>query len=207
MDTKFRIHIADIMSLLADITAKEASVLNEIIEFTQDSEAISKKINSLETDADMIVHAAGLELRESGIILDDKSQDYYMLIYGFEECTDVIEDLAIAYNSYNVTSLREDYIPMLVAIEQASQTVVTLAAELRNPNKFGPIQLSIIELNHSRHEGVKMFSEAMRNLFTFEKDPIEIIRWKEIYSLTRDIFITYEDLADACEEFILKYSR
>ena len=112
----------------------------------------------------------------------------------------------VAFNSFNVTSLREDYIPSLVAVEQAAQSVVALAVAMRNPNKLTPIQLAIIEINHSRDEGVRMYSECMRNLFTYETDPIEIIRWKEIYSLTKEIFVAYEDLADACEGYILRYS-
>lgn len=206
MDTKFRAKIANIYSSLADITAKEASVINEMIDFVQDVDSIAKKVNSLESDADIIVHTSALEIREAGLQLDEESNDYYKIILLFEECTDVIEDLAIAYNSFNVTSLREDYIPMLVSVEQAAQSLVGLASAMRNPKKVGPIQLSIIDINHSRDVGVKMYSDSMKNLFTYEKDPIEIVRWKEIYTLTRDVFVAYEDVADACEEFILRYS-
>ncbi|MCR5802660.1 MAG: hypothetical protein K6G47_00225 [Clostridia bacterium] len=205
METKVKKIIADAFSSVADITAKEASVINEMIDFVQDVDSIAKKVNSMESDADMIVHTTSLQLKELGIIADEESQNYYKVLSLIEECTDVIEDLAIAYNSFNVTSLREDYVPMLVAVEQASHSLTMLASSMKKPSKVGPIQLAIIDLNHSRDEGVRMYSEAMKNLFTYEKDPVEIIRWKEIYSLTRDVFVAYEDVADACEEFILRF--
>ncbi|MBO7453246.1 MAG: hypothetical protein J6Z07_00705 [Lachnospiraceae bacterium] len=206
MNTKFRALVADTMASLADITSKEASVINEVIDFVQDAEAISKRVNSLESDADMIVHTFNLQIRENEYIMDEQMKHYFGFISYIEECTDVIEDLAIAFNSFNITSLREDYIPSLIAVEQAAEVIVNLVGSMRNPNKRGLIQNAIIDLNHCRDEGVRMYSESMRNLFTYEKDAIEIIRWKEIYTLTRDIFIAFEDFADSCEEYILKYS-
>ena len=206
MNTKFRALVADTMASLADITSKEASVINEVIDFVQDAEAISRRINSLENDADMIVHTFNLQIRESEYQLDDQMKHYLGFIGYIEECTDVIEDLAIAFNSFNITSLREDYIPSLVAVEQAAEVIVNLVGSMRNPNKRGLILNAIIDLNHCRDEGVRMYSESMRNLFTYEKDAVEIIRWKEIYSLTKDIFIAFEDFADSCEDYILKYS-
>ncbi len=205
MDTKVKNLIAGAFSSVADITAKEASVINEMIDFVQDVDSIAKKVNSLESDADILVHTTSLQLKEMGVQVDDESQKYYKILSLIEECTDVIEDLAIAYNSFNVTSLREDYIPMLVAVEQAAHSLTLLASSMKRTSKLGPIQLAIIDLNHSRDEGVRMYSEAMKNLFTYEKDPITIIRWKEIYSLTRDVFVAYEDVADACEEYIVRY--
>ena len=206
MNTKFRALVADTMASLADITSKEASVINEVIDFVQDAEAISRRVNSLENDADMIVHTFNIQIRENEYIMDEQMKHYFGFIGYIEECTDVIEDLAIAFNSFNITSLREDYIPSLIAVEQASEVIVNLVGSMRNPNKRGLIQNAIIDLNHCRDEGVRMYSESMRNLFTYEKDAIEIIRWKEIYTLTRDIFIAFEDFADSCEEYILKYS-
>ena len=205
MDTKVKNMIAGAFSSLADTTAKEASVINEMIDFVQDVDSIAKKVNSLESDADMLIHSTSLELKEMGVQSDDESSTYFKILMLFEECTDVIEDLAIAYNSFNVTSLREDYIPMLIAVEQAAQSLVLLASSMKKPNKTGPIQLAIIDLNHSRDEGVRMYSEALKNLFTYEKDPIEILRWKEIYTLTKDVFVAYEKVADLCEEFILRF--
>lgn len=205
MDTKVKNLIAGAFSSVADITAKEASVINEMIDFVQDVDSIAKKVNSLESDADILVHSTSLQLKEMGVQADDESQKYYKILSLIEECTDVIEDLAIAYYSFNVTSLREDYIPMLVAVEQAAHSLTLLASSMKRPSKLGPIHLAIIDINHSRDEGVRMYSDAMKNLFTYEKDPITIIRWKEIYSLTRDVFVAYENVADACEEYIVRY--
>lgn len=206
MDTKFRARVADTMSSIADIAAKESSVINEMIDFAQDADMIAKRIGSLELDADALYHSIFLEIRENGHQLDKQSFEYWDIVGKLEQCTDAIEDLAIAFNSFNVTSLREDYIPSLIAVEQAAQSVVSLAVAMRNPHKLTPIQLAIIEINHSKDVGINMYSECMRNLFIYEKDPIEIIRWKEIYSLTKEIFVAYEDLADACEGYILRYS-
>ena len=205
MDAKVRNKIAGVFSSVADITAKEASVINEMIDFIQDVDSIAKKVNSLESDADMLVHTTSLQLKDMGVHADDESIKFYTILSLFEECTDVIEDLAIAYNSFNVTSLREDYVPMLIAVEQAAQSLSSLASSMKKPSKVGPVQLAIIDLNHSRDEGVRMYSEAMKNLFTYEKDPVEIIRWKEIYTLTKDVFVAYENVADACEEYIFQY--
>lgn len=190
------------LSLLGDIIVREASVLAELIDYVQDIDNICKRISFLESDADSILHQVKMALKNDFTELDADGRDLWEILLLAEACTDSFEDLTRAFNSYNITSLREEIIPVLISVETAARFVSDMLATVGSDEALLDTHRALIEINHLQDETVRTICACIKTLFVNEKDPIEIIKWKAIYDLTQRIFDDYEDLADKCEDYI-----
>ena len=56
------------------------------------------------------------------------------------------------------------------------------------------------------NEGDVLFRKALATLFREENDPIEIIKWKDMYELLEDTLDAGEHLADTVEGIMAKYA-
>lgn len=63
---------------------------------------------------------------------------------------------------------------------------------------------NIIEINRLENLGDAVFRRALGKLFREEKDPIEIIRWKDIFENLEDTLDACEHLADTVRGVIVK---
>lgn len=204
MDQDSRIEIFERMTSLAEVLSNEAQTLCELVDFIDDSEVIAKRVASLETEADVISHMMANRFRGSSLVEDKEAMTLFKIFAKLEECTDVIDDLASSIVAYNVLELRSEMIQDIVAINSCAIRVAQLVASLKEGESFGESQRLVIAINHFRDNAKTNWANNMRELFKNEKDPIEVIRWKEIISQIANVFSVYEHFADLCEEYLLK---
>lgn len=61
------------------------------------------------------------------------------------------------------------------------------------------------EIYHLESAGDKLYRQEVARLFEFEKDPIEIIKWKEILEHIETTLDHCEAIADLLKSVVLKY--
>ena len=62
-----------------------------------------------------------------------------------------------------------------------------------------------VEVNRLENEADRMHDEALRRLFEEEKDPITVIKWKEILDLLEEATDRCEDVANVLESIVVKH--
>ena len=62
----------------------------------------------------------------------------------------------------------------------------------------------MIKINEAEDMGDKIYQKSMKNLFTNESNPIEIIKWRKIYDCLENCMDSCEKIANNVEEIILK---
>ncbi len=62
-----------------------------------------------------------------------------------------------------------------------------------------------IEINRLENEADRIHQEAVGDLFEQEKDPIMIIKWKEILDFLEDATDRCEDVANVVENIVVKH--
>ena len=70
--------------------------------------------------------------------------------------------------------------------------------------KKSKITETIIEINRLENLGDAVFRRALWKLFRDEENPIEIIRWKDIYENLEDTLDACEHLADTVRGVVIK---
>ena len=70
--------------------------------------------------------------------------------------------------------------------------------------KFEYITEQCVEVNALENEADRVCREAISRLFDEEKDPIQLIKWKEIYETLEKATDKCEDAANIMESVVLK---
>ena len=63
----------------------------------------------------------------------------------------------------------------------------------------------VVEINRLENEADRLHQHAMQRLFDEERDPIELIKWKEILDYLEETTDRCEDVADLLEGVVLKH--
>jgi uncharacterized protein Yka (UPF0111/DUF47 family) len=76
-------------------------------------------------------------------------------------------------------------------------------SEIKNHKKSNKLNDYAIEINNIEEQGDRCYKDAMKELFDKEKDPVRIIKMKEIYKELEDTLDNCEDVADCVEGIII----
>jgi uncharacterized protein Yka (UPF0111/DUF47 family) len=84
----------------------------------------------------------------------------------------------------------------------ADQLVIALQALERRTG----ISTPAVEINRLENEADRAHQIALRRLFEEERDPITIIKWKEILDFLEDATDRCEDVANVLEGVVVKHA-
>jgi predicted phosphate transport protein (TIGR00153 family) len=158
------------------------------------------EIRDAEHRGDEISHDIGHRLENTFVTPFDR-EDIHALISGLDDVLDYIEEVADTFILYRIEA------PTPVAIEQASIVVrqcEQLHEALSHLRGFKDLDKYWIEVHRLENEGDRVARTAIANLFENEKDPIELIKWKDVYSLLEATIDKCEDVANIVERIVVK---
>lgn len=121
-----------------------------------------------------------------------------------DDLTDAIEDVLLGMYMFHITTFRSEVMQFTDLILRCCEALKEMARELHNFRKSNILQQKIIEINALEEEGDKLYTEAMRHLYTAEKDPLTIISWTTMYDRLEKCCDCCEDVADMVEQVIMK---
>ncbi len=158
------------------------------------------EIRDAEHRGDEISHDIGRRLENTFVTPFDR-EDIHALISALDDVLDYIEEVADTFVLYRIDA------PTPVAIEQAAIVVrqcEQLHEALGHLRGFKDLDKYWIEVHRLENEGDRVARNAIAGLFEDEKDPIELIKWKEVYSLLETTIDKCEDVANIIERIVVK---
>ncbi len=164
-----------------------------------------KAIEDVEHECDKHVHKILQQVNKSFITPIDR-EDIYMIAKELDNITDHIESTAHRFNMFNVRIITEDAKKLASLISVCTKEVKELMGELKNMKKSKVLAEKIIEINRLEDEGDNIFRNAIAKLFVIEKDPLEVIKWKEIYEYLENTLDACEDVANIVEGVVMKHA-
>ncbi|HEY3827328.1 MAG TPA: DUF47 family protein [Bryobacteraceae bacterium] len=161
---------------------------------------IEKDISSVEEEGDRVVHDIFRQLRSTFITPFDP-EDIQALATALDDVLDGIEDV-----TYRIVAYRLKPIPsaVLLLAEKVSRSCVILSEAIEALHRKKPVINLCIEINRLENETDKLERNLIAELFSNEKDPIELIRKKEIYELLEATTDRCEDVADVIQNVAVK---
>ena len=82
----------------------------------------------------------------------------------------------------------------------------SLRSALEALEQNGPIMTHCIEINRLENEADRIGRSAVVELFDHEKDPILLIKLKEVYEFFENTIDSCEDVADVLQNVVVKNS-
>jgi hypothetical protein len=116
---------------------------------------------------------------------------------------DAIDASAGVVRLYQIERVRPDAreLARLVRLS-ADQVVLALQALERRRGVAQPA----VEINRLENEADRAHQAALRRLFEEERDPIAVIKWKEILDFLEDATDRCEDVANVLEGVVVKHA-
>lgn len=160
------------------------------------------KITRLEEEADTVIHEAFIRLNSTFITPLDP-EDIHMLATHLDDVIDGIEEAAHRMVAYEVRTIPEPVKEVCAVILECGQTLKLAFAALA---KSEPLLDHCIRLNQLEGKADQICRKAVAQLFRTEKDPIELIKLKEVYEVLEKTTDFAEDVADVLQEVAVKNS-
>ncbi len=179
-----------------------AKILKEMFDSEKVSEEKIAAIKKVEQDADNHMHLICDYLNVAFITPIDRD-DIYRIAKETDDITDSIDSVAGKLWMMNVTRITPPMKTMADHVVKACESLVDLMSELKNHKKKNKLAEDTVEINRIEEMGDRCYKDAIRELFIKEKDPIELVKTKEIYKELEDALDNCEDVADCVQAIII----
>jgi len=163
------------------------------------------KLKEMETDCDVQTHKILSALNASFVTPFDR-EDIYDIAKEMDEIVDCMEEVANRFIVFDIKELTPETEKMTVHIVQAIRELEVMFKHLPEAKKNSVSQEQAVEVNRIENEGDLVYRQALSDLFRNQKDPIELVKWKQIYELLEDCIDSCEGVANSVEGVIMKYA-
>jgi len=181
--------------------AEGASLLKRILDDFQDVEASVQKLKDIEHRGDEMIHNVLTKLNQTFITPLDR-EDIYRLASSLDDVLDFVYAAGVRLVMYKISSAPP-------AASQLAEIIVKQTGQLMNAvtrleKKHGRVLEHCVEINRLENEADQIARAAIAALFEKEKDPIALIKLKELYEVLETATDKAEDAANVLEGVVLK---
>jgi predicted phosphate transport protein (TIGR00153 family) len=159
-----------------------------------------QEIKAIEHRGDEITHSVLTKLNQTFITPFDR-EDIHELCSRLDDVIDLIDAAASRFVLYRVNAIREGTVELVKVLVSATEEVAQCVHALNTPEKALKIT---IEINRCENESDRLCRTLIAQLFDEERDPVQIIKWKEIFEVIETAVDKCEDVANVIEGVILK---
>ncbi len=164
-----------------------------------------RRISDIEHETDVITHRCVEALHKTFITPIDRDQ-IHRLITKMDDIMDFVEAAAERIELYELSNMTADVRDLADVLHRATIQVEEAARGLRNLKDPQAILKVCVDINRLENEADAILRRSVARLFKEEKDPITVIKWKEIYENLENATDRCEDVANIIEGVILEHA-
>lgn len=196
-EEKFFVMFRDMTKNIVD----GAVALKEMLDNFTDPHKSQILIKDIEHKGDVQTHEIIKKLNKSFITPFDR-EDIYALASSLDDIIDIIDSATQHIVVYHIDHITPEAKELGFIILKSCQTIEKAVAVLEKTPK--QVHDFCVEINSLENEADRVRSDAISGLFNGEKDPISLIKWKEIYENLELITDKCEDTANILESVVVK---
>lgn len=170
-----------------------------------DRERLIKEINDIEHLGDTVTHNVFNELSSTFVTPFDP-EDIHVLASALDDILDNMDGSARRFALYKVGDCPPDMSLLMECLYSSAQEVQTGVGLLKGFKHPKRLREAIERVNAYENQADVIFARAVANLFENVKDPIEVIKFKEIFVALETATDKCEDVADVLDTIVLKHA-
>lgn len=188
-----------------EICCEISNILKQHIDNFQneDPKETEEMVHKLENDADLNLHNIKNYLVKD-FLPPIEREDIVLLCNKIDNAVDALDEIIIDLNIFNVKELRADFIDFANLICQMSSKLKDTMNDFKDKKKYEQTKALIVEINQMEEQGDRLYENAIKNLFGTEQNPVEILKWNNIYGTLEETIDSFERVADYVEEILMK---
>ncbi len=181
----------DLFNQAADNTLAAARMLRDLLDDYHDVESRARAIKTLEDKGDEITHEIITRLNRTFVVPLDR-EDIFALAKQLDDVLDWIEASSARMSVYRVPEATPEARELAHIIVSECEAIAEAVKNLRHLERIdGPVQ----EINRLENLADHVQRDAIAKLFASNGNPIDIIKWKEIYETLEEATDQGEDVA------------
>ena len=180
---------------------KASQLLRELVNNFADARAKAHAVKEVEHQGDLITHEIVKKLNTTFITPIDR-EDIHDLATRLDDVLDFIEAAAerlVVYRIKEPTSACRAMADVIVQIVAATDRTIRCLRTM-DPG----FHEHAVEVNRLENSADSLLRDSLAALFDESGDPIEVIKWKEIYETMETVTDRCEDVVNVIEGIILK---
>jgi hypothetical protein len=191
----------DFVALAVEIR-RGAALLEEMLAPERPIWDKADEIKEVEHKCDFLTHEIIQRLHRTFVTPLDR-EDIHSMARSLDDVMDAIDASAAIVRLYQIDRVRPDARELghiiMVSTEQVVQAMKALE---RRQGVAEPA----VEINRLENEADRCHQTAVRRLFEEERDPIVVIKWKEILDFLEAATDRCEDVANLLEGIVVKHA-
>lgn len=184
---------------------KAAQLLEKLCKNFKNPKKIADQIHDLEHEGDKISHYIHNEINSVFVTPLDR-EDILSLTGALDDVVDLIHASSSTIVTYNVKKISPVARSFSEIIVSSTKAVAQTLPKLRHRKNFHHISKAIVEINRLENEADDLLRKGLSELFKNHKNPIDIIRWRDIYEIMEDVTDKTEEIAHVLQNLITKYA-
>jgi uncharacterized protein Yka (UPF0111/DUF47 family) len=195
----------DLFTGVAERTVAAAALLKQMLE----SDPVRRgplvdQIKRLEHEADDLTHEVVTRLDRTFITPLDR-EDIHELAGHLDDVIDLIDGNARRAQIFHVGVAPTGIILMAEVIERINERLLTAVRALARDRPSEVFEACIM-VKRLEEEGDSLYHEWLDKLFEGSPDPLDVIKWKEVYDNLEKTLDYAEDVANVLESISIKHS-
>jgi hypothetical protein len=170
-----------------------------------DVEACARRIKEIEHETDVITHHC-VEALHKTFITPIERDDIHRLITRMDDVMDYVEAAAERIALYEITVMMPELRSLTEVLLHSTEEMERAVRLLRDMRNAELVIKSCIEINRMENDADEIHRTAVARLFREEKDPITVIKWKEILENMESATDRCEDVANIIEGVVLEHA-
>jgi hypothetical protein len=190
----------------ASRSVEAAKLLLEMLEHVDRKEKLALDIGEKESAGDRITHETVKRLHETWITPLDRF-DIHGLISKLDDVLDLIEAVSERLVLFEITSVRPAAVELARVLLKACedmQRAMTLFPKLAAKGK--DLLDICVEINRLENEADNIYRRAIAELFHNGANPIDVMKWRDIFDNIEEATDRCEDVANIVEGVVLEYA-
>jgi predicted phosphate transport protein (TIGR00153 family) len=159
-------------------------------------------IKEVEHQADELTRTV-IERIDRAFVTPLDREDIHLLASRLDEVIDLVDGTARRAQMFHMTEVREPAMRLAGIIVRAAAHIEEAVTHIK---KQKIVQDNARALKVLEEEGDAVYHQAIGDLFRGNPDPLEVIKWKELYDKLEDTLDQCEDVANALESISIKNS-
>ena len=195
----------DLFTASATLSVQAARYLRELLDKDESGRmALADTIKKLEREADQITHEVVGRLDRTFITPLDR-EDIHMLASRLDDVMDLMDGTARRIQMFHAGQAPEGAAMLTDVIHRANIELLGAVQGLEK-DRTGVVLAACKTVKHLEEEGDSLYHEWVGKLFERESDPMQVIKWMEIYEHLERTLDQAEDVSNVLESIFIKHA-
>lgn len=192
----------DLFEKLAEMCLRAGTILHEAVSDYRTLPEKAKQLERLEHDADQVTHEIMAKLNSTFITPIDR-EDIHRLAAALDDVIDFIEGATEHMILFKIQEPTPQFKALAEVVLRQCREIHKMMPRLKKL-RHADILVHCIEVNRLENEGDRIDREAVADLFEKRGDPLEVMKWRDLYDILETATDKCEDVAVAIEGIFLK---